>query len=562
MRVGHSITIRPMKHGQKYPSKQDLRPNWLKIYLVVLGLIASGLGPRASAQYDPKAPEPITKPRGSFVIHGGGPVPTDVRREFVKLAGGNKARIVVVPTADASDPLNQRKIELWKEYQPAQVEFLHAESREQALLRSFAQPLQDATGVWFSGGQRTRLTDIYRGTPVADALKRVLNRGGAIGGSAGSAAAFAPVMLVGDQLQSGFDLLPGTIIDRRHQHRLRKALAAHPDQVGLGIDKRTTLVVRGRSLEVLGESEVLVCLTESADRPARTESLKVGQFADLIAFSRAAQARTQPTFPGRTLKPSQLDNGALIIAGGGGMPGGLLNRFITLAGGSNAHIVYIPCTENDVFSGEPLFVQSLRDMGAGTATVLHTKDRKKANDPEFLAPLAKATGIWFAGGRQWNLVDSYQHTLAHRLMHEVLSRGGVIAGSSAGASIQGEYMPRGDPLGNLVMMAEGYESGLGFLVGVAIDQHFTQRKRFDDMTSLMRAHPQLLGVGIDEGTALVVQKSSAEVVGLGQVAFFDYARPIIPDEPDYISVPAGKTFDLIRRAIVEDAPKGTDTSIP
>ncbi len=98
----------------------------------------------------------------------------------------------------------------------------------------------------------------------------------------------------------------------------------------------------------------------------------------------------------------------------------------------------------------------------------------------------------------------------------MLRRGGVIGGSSAGATIQGDYLCRGSPLNNTDMICEGYERGLGFLPGVAIDQHFAQRKRFADMTALVKTYPQLLGIGIDESTAIVVQGSVAEVMGAGR----------------------------------------------
>jgi cyanophycinase len=133
-------------------------------------------------------------------------------------------------------------------------------------------------------------------------------------------------------------------------------------------------------------------------------------------------------------------------------------------------------------------------------------------------------------------------------MHTVLERGGVIGGSSAGASIQGDYMPRGDPMGNTQMMAEGYERGLGFLKGVAIDQHFSQRNRFDDMTLLKRTFPQLLGIGIDEGTCLLVKQSQAEVIGPGQVAFYD--RPIGSESLEaFTSVTEGGVYDLDSRTL-------------
>ena len=81
------------------------------------------------------------------------------------------------------------------------------------------------------------------------------------------------------------------------------------------------------------------------------------------------------------------------------------------------------------------------------------------------------------------------------------------------ASIQADYMARGNPLGNLDIMAEGYEEGLGLLTGVAVDQHFTQRGRLPDLESLVARHPQYLGVGIDEGAVLIVQGRVGEVLG-------------------------------------------------
>jgi cyanophycinase len=166
---------------------------------------------------------------------------------------------------------------------------------------------------------------------------------------------------------------------------------------------------------------------------------------------------------------------------------------------------------------------------------------------EFIAALNEAKGVWFSGGRQWRFVDAYMGTRAEELFRDVLRRGGVIGGSSAGASIQSQYMPRGSPLGNLDMMADGYERGLGFLPGTAIDQHFSQRKRHADMTSLMRRYPQLLGIGLDEATAIVVQESTAEVIGRGNVYFYDYRSGPPGTERDYMLAEPGEKFDLVSR---------------
>lgn len=144
-------------------------------------------------------------------------------------------------------------------------------------------------------------------------------------------------------------------------------------------------------------------------------------------------------------------------------------------------------------------------------------------------------------------------TEAHRLMKDVLNRGGVISGSSAGASIQASYLARANPLGNIDIMADGYErGGLGFIRGVAIDQHFSQRRRQKDMTQLVNRYPQLLGIGLDERTAIVVQKSIAEVVGDGKVHFYDRRKPVWPDRADYDAYESGTIYDLSLRKVVED----------
>jgi cyanophycinase-like exopeptidase len=105
-------------------------------------------------------------------------------------------------------------------------------------------------------------------------------------------------------------------------------------------------------------------------------------------------------------------------------------------------------------------------------------------------------------------------------------------------------------------MSEGYERGLGFLPGVAIDQHFTQRNRFQDMTALMKTYPQLLGIGIDESTAIVVTGSVAEVMGRNKVHFYDRKKPIEDGKPDYETLKAGDRYDLKARKVTpEEKPK-------
>ena len=150
---------------------------------------------------------------------------------------------------------------------------------------------------------------------------------------------------------------------------------------------------------------------------------------------------------------------------------------MALAGGPDAEFVLIPTanerdrptTWNGSVSG------FARDFGVTNVTVLHTRDRAEADTEAFVAPLKTARGVWFGGGRQWRLVDAYMGTRTQREIEGVLARGGVIGGSSAGATIQGSYLVRGAREGNQIMMAKGYEQGFGYLRGVAIDQHLLDR---------------------------------------------------------------------------------------
>src|SRR5207245_11264808 len=166
-------------------------------------------------------------------------------------------------------------------------------------------------------------------------------------------------------------------------------------------------------------------------------------------------------------------------------------------------------------------LKMFKDVGADNITLLHTKDRKLADSEEFVKPLTTAKIVWFVGGRQWRLVDSYAHTRTQREVERVLERGGVVAGSSAGASIIADYMVRGARENNYIMMAPGYEEGFGLIKGVAIDQHMLTRNRQDDLEEVVAKHPDVLGIGLDESTAIVVRGQQFEITGASKVAIHD-----------------------------------------
>jgi len=239
-------------------------------------------------------------------------------------------------------------------------------------------------------------------------------------------------------------------------------------------------------------------------------------------------------------------NGSLVVAGGGVKDPAIYERFVSLAGGPEAPIVVIPTAGSgesygDFWPG----LQRLRKAGAVNLKVLHTRDPQEANREDFVAPLLQARGVWFSGGRQWRLVDAYFGTRTQTEIRNVLERGGVVGGSSAGATIQGSYLVRGDSSTNTVMMGDHTE-GFGFLANVGIDQHLLRRNRHFDLVEVLEAHPELLGIGLDEDTAIVVRGDTFEVMGSGYVAIYDSTNVVDNGWKFYFLAP-GDRFDLSTR---------------
>jgi cyanophycinase len=229
----------------------------------------------------------------------------------------------------------------------------------------------------------------------------------------------------------------------------------------------------------------------------------------------------------------------LLIIGGGERGTEIQNAAIEL-GGKPARWVFIPTagTDTEVAKAEPpAFIR----LSGGALTILHTRDRKVADSEAFVTPLRTAMAVFFEGGRQWRLVDAYGETLTERELRGVLDRNGLIAGTSAGATIQGSYLVRGAPESNSILMAPGPERGFGYLSNVAIDQHVRERGRENDLSVVVAAHPGLLGVGIDESTAVIVQHNAMTVIGRGAVRITDGAEH--GGAPFYVLKP-GARFDL------------------
>jgi cyanophycinase len=238
------------------------------------------------------------------------------------------------------------------------------------------------------------------------------------------------------------------------------------------------------------------------------------------------------------------DKGSLVIVGGAMQDPAIVQRFIELAGGGDAPIVIIPTAgeADDEYHQYWSGLKQWRDNGARNLTVLHTRDRKVANSEEFVKPIRAARGVFFAGGRQWRLADSYLDTLTHKELAALLNRGGVVGGSSAGASILSSFMVRGDTKSNEKMIGD-HVVGLGFLKNAAIDQHLLRRNRQFDMLEVIDKHPSLLGIGIDEDTAIVVSGDQFDVIGKSYVVIYS-TKPVAGANGRFYFMGAGDRFNM------------------
>jgi cyanophycinase len=248
----------------------------------------------------------------------------------------------------------------------------------------------------------------------------------------------------------------------------------------------------------------------------------------------------------------------VIVVGGGAMGPEVYQAFIAAAGGPDALIVDVPTADGGAtYTQDYSGARSWRNAGAHNVVVLHTTDRKIADSDSFPAILAKAGGVWFDGGRQFHLVDAYAGTKTEQAFHDVLARGGVAGGSSAGATILGDFLVRGAPSNdNMIMDDPRYEKGFAFLRGVAIDQHVVARSRLADLAdSIMPRHHELLGMSEDEGTAWVVRGDTAQIIGRNKA--FAYGGTATDAGKPFLTLHPGDRYNLGSRSVIHRAIDGS-----
>ncbi len=243
---------------------------------------------------------------------------------------------------------------------------------------------------------------------------------------------------------------------------------------------------------------------------------------------------------------SSQPGGVLIICGGGSVPDVVRDRFVQCGGGKDARIVVIPA-----YTPTPKEKKKLREFwtkcGVASVEVLNATNNDEANSPAVAEALSNATAVWIGGGNQVRLADIYVDTQVEEQLKALLDRGGVVGGVSAGAAIMTQVMIAGghDPVIE--------QPGFDLLPGAIVDQHFFRRNRTQRLLAVLARHPDLIGVGIDEHTAVVVQLRRGHWSVIGQ----SYVMICLPSEDRFPRLEILKSGESTDIEVLKDLPGTT-----
>jgi cyanophycinase len=267
--------------------------------------------------------------------------------------------------------------------------------------------------------------------------------------------------------------------------------------------------------------------------------------------------------------------GPLVIIGGAeDRDGSILKMFVRLAGGAKAVVAVLATASDEPHGAERSYEHAFAGLGVRCVETLRVISREDAGDMKVLERAAQATAFFFTGGDQLRLTATLGGTALDALLHRRHGQGAVIAGTSAGASAMSETMiVSGDSANSPSRCTIKMAPGLGFLQGVVVDQHFAQRGRLGRLLGALAQNPRVLGLGLDEDTAVTVFPDGVFRVAGSQTATVLDGRTIrktnaseaLPDEPLALTdvilhvLPRGYGFDLQSR---RPLPPGTEDGQP
>jgi cyanophycinase len=240
------------------------------------------------------------------------------------------------------------------------------------------------------------------------------------------------------------------------------------------------------------------------------------------AAASAGETRPSSGTPRRGLPRSK---GRLIVIGGHEDKRGeklILRKLAELVG--EGKLVVATIASGDPGGSFDVYRRLFRKLGVRRVGHLHIESRKQVLTEPNLEALEGATGVFFTGGAQLRLTTKLGGTALCERVMEIYGRGGVVAGTSAGASVLSETMlvsGNGDE-SNKIEASLRLAPGLGLFEDAVIDQHFAERGRIGRLLGAVAQNPRMLGIGIDENTAIVVDGDRKfEVIGEGAVYVLD-----------------------------------------
>lgn len=564
-------------------------------------------------------PAPFDPSRvGSVMLHGGGQsLRSEVRHEFVRLAGGREARILLMPSemcqlgkdengesldkgetaAEYERRLAQpvsygRWVTLREDRQVADFQFLYRDPKNDPDDARFFALLEKATGLWMPAIDQETLPNLFKndrstkGERFQRVLREIVARGGVVGGLGGGMASLPETIIAGDasmdedadgwvraELAFGLSLLSGVIVDQTFSSRagrlerltdllrngprldrLQRQPGIERRTIGLGVESHTVLVLSGNTIRALGEGRGHIFLKSNGDRTITWRTLEAGEEPLVVqtrsagphrsdrAEAGSARAALNPFGMPDASDPSRL--GTVVLHGGGDTEE-IMDTFPKLIGTPKPRMVHCPAARQSCRPSADISPQKLTEHLEKTffewrqlqtegrlqsLTFATTSDPADANRDEFIRPLKQADGLWFCGGNQRPLaslfVDHLRPTLFQREALDIVRRGGVVGGSSAGLAIMADVMIEGDDSEGGGPAEATLSRGLGVMKHVLAEQHFDARSgRIERLTGLLRDHKRLanfaptcepkkmIGLAVEEDTSLIAQGNRLRVSG-------------------------------------------------
>ena len=467
---------------------------------------------------------------GPLILCGAGEFPDHVFKTFAHLSRINDP---------ASDPFvmvfcdnpEQRAFRILKSLVGDKVELVDCSSDDslRKIPDGIRERIKQCGGVWLD------LTSPPSAEKYAALMvQKVFEQGKVVGAAGPWASQMMSIKPAGSTPWTGLQLMPHCRMHlvKDNNHDAPETSSLESGMVHWLVPDKTALILLGGITATSHGMDPVMMITvplrgEPEKRPLHLTNIDNNdRFAGSSVLTEITKARfrtelQQPCRPDFTSP----ETGTLILHGGGSVSDDTFKQFIEAAGGKEARFVCIPTAGAD--DDKSYSARKLTGFGCRHVSILHARNPAVADtDQPILKMLDEANGIWIDGGRTYRVMEAYENTQVQKKIHALLQRGGVFGGSSAGCQVASEFLVRGNPKTANQLEYPPYNRGLGLLTGVILDAHFRQRHREADFASLILRHPELLGIGVDENTAILVKGEIATVVGQNGVTFFDATKPV------------------------------------